>query len=329
MRTQDFIRDTLSTVRAFLHPTLGRSMDMEGTLAPTPAGKIFLYEETKGEGTPVVLVHSVNAAASSYEMRPLFESLRGKRPVLAFDLPGFGRSERGHRDYDRSLYREAVGAMIDRMAMHRGGFVHVVALSLGCELAAAAALARPEKVRSLAFIAPTGLGTRKEAPQENAERGRADEVMRYLDKPILGAPLFAALASWPSIYYFLSQSFVGHVNEGLASYAHASAHQPGARYAPLAFLSGRLFDPRIVADVYDKLTCPVAVLYDKDPYSDYAYLKRMQENPTWTATRIAPSRGMPQFEELDATMAALRAHWMPLDAEDARMDQAEMLQPGF
>ena len=329
MRTQDFIRNTLSSLDAFLHPALGRSMDMEGTHAPSPAGDLFLYEETKGEGTPVVLVHSVNAAASSYEMRPIFESLRGKRPVLAFDLPGFGRSQRGPRDYDRDLFIEAVGSMIDRMAMHRGGFVHVVALSLGCEFAAAAALARPEKVRSLAFISPTGLGTRREAPQKSAATGRSDKAMRYLSKPFIGAPLFAAIASWPSIHYFLSQSFAGPTNKGLEHYSHASAHQAGARYAPLAFLSGRLFDPEIRTQVYERLTCPVAVLHDRDPYSDYAYLPEMLKRPGWTATRIAPSRGLPQFEELTATMSALRAHWQPLDAEDARMDQAESLQPGF
>lgn len=121
-----------------------------------------------GEGAPVVLVHSVNAAASSFEMRPLFEGLRGERPVLAFDLPGFGRSQRGPRRYDRAL-----------------------------------------------------------------------------------------------------------------------------------------------------------VLHDQDAYTDFSRLPEILRRPTWSAVRVAPTRGLPQFEQLSATLSALRAQWAPLDAEDARMDEAE------
>ena len=45
--------------------------------------------------TPLVVVHSVNAAASAAEVRPVFERLRATRPVLALELPGFGMSQRG------------------------------------------------------------------------------------------------------------------------------------------------------------------------------------------------------------------------------------------
>ncbi len=329
MRTKDFIRDTVASIESILHPQLHRSMDVEGTMAPSPAGDLFLYEETKGEGTPVVLVHSVNAAASSYEMRPLFEAYRGKRPVLAFDLPGFGRSQRGAREYDRALYREAVLAMIDRMALHRGGFVHVVSLSLGCEFAAAAALERPEAVRSLTMISPTGLGRSRESLQQNAAAGRSEKVANLLSVPLVGAPLYAALVSWPSIHYFLSKSFVGPVNKGLERYSHVSAHQPGARHAPLAFLSGKLFDPEVRTQVYERLRCPVQVLHDQDAYTDFAMLPEMTKRPGWSAIRITPTRGLPQFEERDRTVAALNAFWAPLDTEDARMDQAEGLQAGY
>src|SRR4051794_36329079 len=62
-------------------------------------GMLSHYEDDSGEGAPVVLLHSVNAAASAYEMRPLFEALRGRRPVYALELPGFGFSARVDRPY--------------------------------------------------------------------------------------------------------------------------------------------------------------------------------------------------------------------------------------
>ena len=41
------------------------------------------YRGEVTEGTPLVLLHSINAAPSAMEMRPLFEHYRDKRPVWA------------------------------------------------------------------------------------------------------------------------------------------------------------------------------------------------------------------------------------------------------
>ncbi len=329
MSSQGFIRDTLASIDTMLHPALTKSMSVEGTLVPSPAGDLFVYEDTRSEGDPVVLVHSVNAAASSYEMRPIFEALRGKHPVLAFDLPGFGRSERGPRTYDRALYRTAVLAMIERATSHKGGTAHVVGLSLGSEFAAAAALERPDLARSLALLSPTGLGSRTSALQRQAEEGRPERVLRMLQHPLLGAPLYRALVTRPSIRYFLSKSFAGPVDDGLARYAHVSGLQHGARHAPLTFLSGSLFDPEILSQVYEKLSLPVLVIHDQDAYTDFSLLPALLLRPNWAAERIAPTRGLPHFEQPERTLAALRAFWSPLDTEDARMDEAAKIQPGF
>src|SRR4051812_4883585 len=52
-----------------------------------------------GEGPPLVLVHSVHAAASSFEMRGIFEPLSQRFSVYAVDLLGFGKSERPAAPY--------------------------------------------------------------------------------------------------------------------------------------------------------------------------------------------------------------------------------------
>ena len=85
----------------------------------------------------------------------------------------------------------------------------------------------------------------------------------------------------------------------------------------------------LLPQVYEQLRCPVQVLHDQDAYTDFAMLPEMTKRPGWSAIRITPTRGLPQFEERDRTVAALNAFWAPLDTEDARMDQAEGLQPGY
>src|SRR3954471_7550919 len=54
------------------------------------SGRLSFYVDESASGRPLVLLHSINAAASAYEMRPLFEHFRDTRPVFALDLPGFG-----------------------------------------------------------------------------------------------------------------------------------------------------------------------------------------------------------------------------------------------
>ena len=62
------------------------------------------YADTRVSGKPLLLLHSMNAAPSSMEMKPLFEHYRQQRPVYAPDLPGFGQSERADRSYSPEFY---------------------------------------------------------------------------------------------------------------------------------------------------------------------------------------------------------------------------------
>ena len=72
------------------------------------AGEISYYSDCNTQGTPLLLLHSINAAPSAIEMKPLFDYFRKYRPVYAPDLPGFGYSDRSKRIYDRDLYKSAI-----------------------------------------------------------------------------------------------------------------------------------------------------------------------------------------------------------------------------
>ncbi|MFN8515868.1 MAG: hypothetical protein U0841_25450 [Chloroflexia bacterium] len=58
----------------------------------------------------------------------------------------------------------------------------------------------------------------------------------------------------------------------LVEYDFATSHQPGARFAPLAFISGGLFTENVRSTVYERLTQPVLVLHDEDAYSSFEAL---------------------------------------------------------
>ena len=79
-----------------------------------------------------MLAHSVNAAASAYEMKPLWDAYAGTRPVYALEWPGFGSSDRPDLRYTPELMTRALNALVAEL----GSEVDVVALSLGSEFAA-------------------------------------------------------------------------------------------------------------------------------------------------------------------------------------------------
>lgn len=259
---------------------------------------LSFYEDRSTHGRPLVLLHSVNACASSYEMKPLFEKFRATRPVYALDLPGFGFSDRDARPYTPDLYTQELTDFLARVK-DKGDAPDVVALSLTCEFVARVASARKDLVHSLAFISPTGLAKEK----HHADIGGPSPM------PFWGTLAFGVIASRPSIRYFLGKSFVGPVDDGLKEYAYQTSHQRGGARAPIAFLTGKLFTPDI-EDTYARLERPVMVLYDCDGYTNFERLDALvARSPMWTATRISPSLGMPQFERTTETVDALEAFW--------------------
>jgi pimeloyl-ACP methyl ester carboxylesterase len=277
-------------------------------------GKLSYYVDRQASGRPLVLVHSINAAASAYELRNLFNHFRSRRPVFAIDLPGFGFSDRTRRSYSPFLY---IDAILDLLNTQIGEPADVIALSLGSEFAARAALYQPDRFNSLTFISPSGLSPAKKlrASQQAQFNGASDSLYSTFSTPLWSRAFYDLIATRRSIEFFLKQSFVGPVPPELIEYAYLTSHQPGAHYAPVAFVSGTLFTPSICSTVYELLKTPTLVIYDRDSFVRFDRLPELlQKNPSFQAERIAPTLGLPQFEKLPETINALDTFWQGLKA---------------
>lgn len=252
-----------------------------------------------GVGKPLVLLHSINAAASAYEMKPLYDYFAASRRVYALDLPGFGFSSRLDIDYSPRLYTNAVLAFL-RLIAQTDGPADVVALSLSSEFAARAASEVPELFRSLTLISPTGFGRRLRAQG-------SDTLLNILQAPLWSQALYDLLTTRRSIRFFLNMLFASrHADENLAAYGYLTARQPGARFAPLYFLSGKLFSADI-RQIYDGLSLPILVIYNRDRFTGYETLSEYKERPNWRLVRLEGTRGLPHFERPQETCAALEA----------------------
>jgi pimeloyl-ACP methyl ester carboxylesterase len=276
------------------------------------AGRLNYYSDLQAEGRPLVLIHSVNAAASAYEMGPLFAHYRGKRPVYALDLPGFGFSERSERVYSADLFTNAI---TDFLASEVKEPADIVSLSLGGEFSSRAGLAHPALVHSQVLISPTGLNRLAGSSSSLAGQvyGVSNFIHLLLSFPLWSRPIFDAIATHSSIEFFLRKSFIGPISPGMVEYAYASAHQPGAEHAPLYFLAGKLFTQNARTVVYERLRTPSLVIYDRDAYSNFSALPDLLlKNSAWQAVRLVPSLGLPHFERLSDTVDVIDNFWKGL-----------------
>lgn len=273
----------------------------------TAAGRLSYY--AAGQGAPLLLIHSINAAASAYEVRPIFEHFRASRRVYALDLPGFGFSERSARDYTPRLYTDALLALLDVIARECGGApADALAVSLGGEFLARAASEQPARFRTLALVSPTAFDKGEDfygAP--GSVRGLP--ALRHLyGFPPWGRALFDALNSRASQRFFLARTFGSYeaIDQGLLEYDYLTAHQPGAQHAPFAFVSGGLFSADIDR-VYETLTQPVWLAHGvRGDFGQVRDARNVAGRANWSIQRFETGM-LPHFEQPEAFLSAYAA----------------------
>jgi pimeloyl-ACP methyl ester carboxylesterase len=117
------------------------------TAAPTRAA-------ASAKAPPLFLVHGLGEAGVR-DFYPIIGALAQRRPVVAFDLPGFGRSGRANARYTPDRYAAVLSRVIDRYAPD--GPVDVVGHSMGGAIALLHAAVYPRQVRRLVLVDAAGI----------------------------------------------------------------------------------------------------------------------------------------------------------------------------
>jgi pimeloyl-ACP methyl ester carboxylesterase len=263
-------------------------------------GQIF-YKEAGGAGArlnnpglPIVFIHGIDAGVSSFMWRKNFDELAQNFRVLAFDLLGFGFSDKPPAaPYSADLYVELISDFIREVA---GGRANVVASSLGASYAVRVADEHPELINAMILNAPAGYNTMNTRP------GMAGAAFYgLLQSPVLGTSFYNVMASERSIRDYARRTLFydyRRVTDRLVAHLYATSHQPGAQYAIAAFMSGylncdmsgafaRLAQPMVLVWGKQDVTTPVAkaiALLDLNPRArlevfDFCRVWPEQEHP--------------------------------------------------
>ena len=270
----------------------------------SPVGRLTYYAagpEAQSKAPPLLLIHSINAAGSAYEIKPLYEHYRQSRTVYALELPGFGHSERGKREYSVRVMTDAILLCVGEIQnVHGRGPIDALAVSLSSEFLARAVTETPLKFRTVALVSPTGFRSRdKTAKWRDGTRGMP-RLHAFFEFPLWSEAFFRLLTSRASIRYFLRKTWGSpDIDEGLAEYDYLTTHQPGAQHAPYYFVSGFLFSQDILR-VYQSLTLPVWMSHGvRGDFVDYSNKTVVEGRANWTI-EVFQTGAMPHFEAREA-----------------------------
>lgn len=269
----------------------------------------------RGSGSPVLLVHSIHAAATSCEWRSNVDELARHYRVYAMDLLGFGRSDRPAIRYSAGLYRSLIADFARRVI---AAPTALVASSLSGAYAIALAASDPERFPAICVVCPSGISSL------DSERGGSEASRAVLDAPLIGTATFNALVSRASLTSYLKRVYYADrfVTPELVDVYYATSHQPGARHAPAAFVARQL-DLDIRADLR-RLTVPMLVVWGEQaemtPVEDARAFRAL--NPGCELVVLSPAGDLPHDELADefneVLLGFLASSYRPAEAAGIR-----------
>jgi pimeloyl-ACP methyl ester carboxylesterase len=220
-------------------PPLESKLPGENRYFRSRQGIVFYKESgqsTEGKA-PVVFVHGIGAGNTSYEWLNNVGPLSEQYKVYAYDLLGFGNSDRPAIKYSAEVYIKQLTEFLDEVVKQPA---YVVASSLAASYAVQVAYRRPELIEKLVLTSPTGIN--RVAGNQGVQI--LPGFMYYLLRtPVIGRSIYSGIASHKYIRsYMENQMFYDQslVTDEMVQQYYVAAHQPGAEYAAYSFFTGLL-----------------------------------------------------------------------------------------
>jgi pimeloyl-ACP methyl ester carboxylesterase len=188
----------------------------------------------RGSGRPLLLVHGIHAGAWSFEWRDIADALATSYTVYTIDLLGFGRSDRPGIKYTAALLQGLIADFTARVIREP---CTLVASSLAAAHVLSLAARDTERFPSVVVSVPIGIAQLRDEPTLTG-----DAMRMLVESPIVGTSIYNALVTRSALRQLLESLYANrkHVTPDLVDVYYASSHQPGAKHALAALLSGQL-----------------------------------------------------------------------------------------
>lgn len=202
----------------------------------TPVAPPWMVANTQEEElSPIIFLHNFGGGASAYEWSKVYPAFATTHRVIAPDLIGWGESEHPIRDYQVSDYLTTLSEFLSQVSDAPS---FVVASSLTGGLIVRLAVECPELFKGLILVCPSGFA---DFGQDSGRR----LPLNVIRTPLLNSLIYTIGATNElAVRNFLVQFLFANpkqVSDEMVEAYLASAQQPNAEYAALAFLRGDLY----------------------------------------------------------------------------------------
>jgi pimeloyl-ACP methyl ester carboxylesterase len=242
------------------HPTSTASHDLSTAAHSTLGGVVRTYQwnwknkpvtvvyEVLGEGSPVLLLPAFSSVSSREEMRGVAKLLEPHFQVVVPDWVGFGESSRLSFQYDSRIYHKFLNRFVTQVFNEP---VVVIAAGHAAGYVMQMASREPAPWSWVVLVAPTWRGPLPTMGDRPKLYGFIRAIVRT---PILGQFLYLLNTTRLFLGWMYRRHVYGdrrNVTRDLIRQKWKSAHQRGARFASVAFVTGALDPAHKRAEFFD------------------------------------------------------------------------------
>ena len=216
---------TLTSISIYgINKAISISSNMKNLLK-TDKGKFFnwrygnIFYTKQGKGSPLLLIHDINPASSSFEWNKLINRLSKNYTVYTIDLLGCGRSDKPNITYSNYLFVQLITDFIKYII---GSKPDIIASGDSSSFSLMACNMEPEYFNKIIIINPTDLTEFCKTPNK-----RKNALKFLIDTPILGTMIYNLLFAEKNIkntfyndYYFKSHMVSTKILDSYYEAAH-------------------------------------------------------------------------------------------------------------
>lgn len=263
-----------------------------------------IYYRKQGTGKPLLLIHDLQAASSSYEWNRIVRQLSEEHTVYTIDLIGCGRSEKPKFTYTNYLYVQLICDFIKNVITHK---CDVVATGMSASFVTMACNNNPELFDRIMMINPQPLNCIRKAPGK-----RSKTVKLLIETPVIGTLIYNLCTNRMALRKKFRQKYFYNKKKcstkNISAY-HEAAHlgKANARFL-YASLKGNYVNLNI-SSALRQINNSITILCGTDwKYAQEVLDAYTKLNPSIEKCIIQDTRYLPQLENPSSVIAQIRIY---------------------
>ena len=256
-----------------------------------------------GEGRPLILLHDLLPASSSYEWNEVIDDLSENYTVYTVDLPGCGRSAKKNMTYTNYFYVLFLTSFIKDVVKKK---CTIIANGYSSSFAIMTAFAHENLIDRIIAVNPKSINELKRLPDSKSKAAST-----LVSLPVIGTAVYNINESRENIDLSFTEKYLYNPFRSKARfvdafYEGAHFHEGNGKYL-LASIQGRMMTVDI-SDALKSVGEKITILYgDKTENAEAVIAGYQKQCPSITAKAVADTRLVPHMERPSDFAAACKS----------------------